>query len=134
MTNAREFSLANKIALILSCVFLLGVFIFAHLYADALNKDLTYYVEQAEMNVHAGDWEQVRKDVDAIEKRFLPASNVLKLFYDHEDVDMLDTEVSTAKQLAKVEEKAEIFLSLENIKSIATYLAGIETFSIPNLF
>jgi len=134
MTSAREFNLANKIALIFSCVFLFGVFLFSHFFADALKKDITYYVEQAEMYVHAGNWEKVRQNIDAIEKRFLPASNVLKLFYDHEDVDTLDSELSTAKQLAKVEEKAEIFLSLENIKSIAAFLAGIETFSIPNLF
>ena len=134
MTKSRKFRIANNIALICSCVFLLGVFLFSHFYAGALKKDITHYVEQAEMQVHLENWEQVRQSVDIIEQRFLPASDVLKLFYDHEDVDMLDTEISTAKQLAKVEEKAEIFLSLENIKSIAAYLAGIETFSIPNLF
>jgi microsomal dipeptidase-like Zn-dependent dipeptidase len=134
MTSAREFSLANKIALIISCVFLLGVFLFSHFFASALKKDITYYVEQTEMYVHSENWEQVRKNIDAIEQRFLPTSDVLKLFYDHEDVDTLNTEISTAKQLAKAEEKADIFLSLENIKSIATYLSGIETFSIPNLF
>ena len=134
MTQSRKFRIANNIALIFSCVFLLGVFLFSHFYANALNKDISHYVEQAEIQVHAENWEQVRQNVDFIEQRFLPAGNVLKLFYDHEDVDTLDTEISTAKQHARAEEKAEIFLSLENIKSIAAYLAGIETFSIPNLF
>lgn len=134
MKRADEFSLINKAASIAACVFLLGIFLFSHLYTDALSKYIVPLAEQAEEHVHNGNWEQADETIKIIEQRFQKAKNVLKLFYNHEDVDLLDTEVSTALQLVRVEEPAEILLSLENIKSIAIYLAGIETFSIPNLF
>ncbi len=134
MTSAHEFSLANKIAFAIACAFLLGIFFFSHLYVDALSKYIVPLVDEAEEHVHNGNWEQAGEAIKNIDRRFQESKNILMLLYDHEDVDMLDTEVSTALQLVKVEEPAEIILSLENIKSIATYLAGIETFSIPNLF
>ncbi|MCE5236040.1 MAG: DUF4363 family protein [Clostridiaceae bacterium] len=134
MTSAREFKLANRIAILIVCVFLLSLFIFDRVYVGKLSKDLVSLTEQAEAHVHRGDWAEAGKYVKAVEQRFRETQNVLKLFYDHEDIDTLETEVSTALQLITVREPAEIFLCLENIKSIASYLAGIETFSIPNLF
>lgn len=134
MTTARPFVLANKIALVAACVFLVGIFLFTHLYVTRLSDELVALTEEAEAFVHAERWEEVEERLLSIEQRVGETKNILKLFYDHEDVDTLDTEVSTALQLVKVQEPAEIFLSLENIKSIASYLAGIETFNIPNLF
>ena len=134
MTSAREFKLANRIALTIVCVFLLCLFLFNHVYVDRLSKDLFSLTQQAEACVLAENWAGAEEKLSVAEARFSKAENVLKLFYDHEDVDRLETELKTALRLIEVEEPAEMLLSLENIKSIAVYLAGIETFSIPNLF
>ena len=134
MTSAHEFKLANKIAAIAAIVVLLGLFIFSHIYVGNMSREITMYVVKAETDVHAQNWASAEANLQQIDKRFQASGDVLKLFFDHEDVDMLDTEISTALHLVKVQEPAEIFLSLENIKSIATYLAGIESFNFPNLF
>ncbi|HMM32399.1 MAG TPA: DUF4363 family protein [Clostridia bacterium] len=134
MTSAHEFKLANKIAAIAAIVVLLGLFIFSHIYVGNMSREITMYVVKAETDVHAQNWASAEANLQQIDKRFQASGDVLKLFFDHEDVDMLDTEISTALHLVKVQEPAEIFLSLENIKSIATYLAGIESFTFPNLF
>lgn len=134
MTSAREFKLANRIVILIVCAFLLSLFIFNRIYVNKLSKDLVSLTEQAEVHVHRGDWAEANKYLKAIERRVLETKDVLKLFYDHEDIDRLETEVTTALQLAIVKEPAEMFLSLENIKSIASYLAGIETFNLSNLF
>ena len=134
MTSAREFRLANTIAIIFVIVFLLSLFVFSHIYVGNMSREINMYVVKAETDVHAQNWESAEMNLHQIDKRFQASDDVLKLFFDHEDVDMLDTEISTALHLVKVQEPAEIFLSLENIKSIATYLAGIESFNFPNLF
>lgn len=134
MTSAREFKLANRIAILIVCAFLLSLFIFNRIYVGKLSSELVSLTEQAETCVHREDWTQAGKYVKAIEQRFLRAKSVLKLFYDHEDIDALDTGISTALQLIKIRENANLFVALESVKNIATYLAGIETFSIPNLF
>ena len=134
MTSAHEFKLANKIASAVAIVFLVGLFVFSHVYVGNLSRELNALVEQAETEVHAKNWEAAEANMQRISERFQVSGDVLKLFFDHEDVDLLDTEISTCLHLVKVQEPAEIFLSLENIKSIATYLAGIESFNMPNLF
>ncbi len=134
MTSAHEFRLANTIAVIFVVVFLLSLFIFSHIYVGNMSREINMYVAKAETDVHAQNWESAEVNLQQINKRFQAAGDVLKLFFDNEDVDMLDTEISTSLHLVKVQEPAEIFLSLENIKSIATYLAGIESFTFPNLF
>lgn len=134
MTSAHEFKLANKIASIVAIVVLLGLFIFSHIYVGNMSREINVLAEKAEAEVHAQNWNAAEANLQQISKRFQASGDVLKLFFDHEDVDMLDTEISTSLHLVKVQEPAEIFLSLENIKSIATYLAGIESFNFPNLF
>lgn len=134
MSGARSFSLANKIAIVVTILLLVGIFYFAHSYTQSLKTETVALALRAKSAVLSENWDEARQSLDAIDSRLSASYDTLKLFYNHEDIDTLETEMDICLSLALVEDAPELLPSLERLISIVTFLAGIETFTIPNLF
>lgn len=129
MPHAR----AARIATILTILFLLLLFTLPSIQVHTLSSTILPHAQSATNRVISEDWEGARRETRLMYRLYVPYDHTLRLYLDHEDVDMLRTRLLSCLHLAEAEDD-QIIVDLEEAKNKLNYLKSIETFSFWNLF
>ncbi len=132
--TAKVFTRVNVVAWIAAISVLVFLFLFPHQRISAFEQDMELLCNGLEVALRAEEWEEALGLMESLQARFRAEHPCLRLFFDHEDVDELELGLKTAASYLKQEDAAPALGELEKVRAIASYLTGIETFTLTNLF
>ena len=110
--------------------------IFPRNYLNDLLDDINTYANNTKIGIEEDNVDKIIENTQKMIDRFQKASNVLKLFLNHEDVDELELYIQSCYYTAKIDQQEYpvIIDNLENILQKCKYLFDVETFTVYNLF
>lgn len=132
--RAKTFKTVDLVSSIVAVLFLLFLFIYPHCRLKNLRDDILPLCDLVIEEAGAGAWEEAVMHTEEIKSRFGQDEKLTRMILDHEDLDSATNAIDTAILMAKRENDAQTISETENIRSIVTYLAGIETLTLVNLF
>lgn len=132
--SPRSFGKTDVVACIAALLLLVFLFIYPHCRLAALRDDVSALCDGIISAADAEEWEKARVIAADIDARFERDKTLLRFVLDHEDIDSAADAISSTMLMAQRCDGTETVIEAENIKSIVTYLAGIETFTLDNLF
>jgi len=130
----KTFSMIDLVSSIVVTLFLLFLFIYPHFRLNAMRDDILPLCDLLIEDANGGRWEDAVTRAQEIKRRFEADETLLRLIFDHEDVDSASDAIDSALLMAKREDGTETVIETENIRGIIVYLAGIETLKLTNLF
>ena len=130
--NPRPHVLCVRAASCLVILFLLLLFIITQRQVKNLSLSLLPLAHSATEAVVREDWEQARMATLRMYENYLPYDKQLRLYMDHQDVDLLHMRLLSCKNLARVEDE-QIIVDLEELKSKLDYLANVGALKLWNL-
>lgn len=132
--TAKVFIWINIAACSLAGVMLLFLFLYPHHNAIVFRDDMVLHCNKLNEAVSSKEWESARGLIEDAQARFDTELPRLRLFFDHEDVDDLGLALHCAVAYLKEQDSSQASGAIEEVRMIVTYLAGIETFTLTNLF
>jgi len=130
----KTFSALDFISSALAALFLLFLFIYPHIKLNAMRDDIVPLCDSVVEAVEAGDFEEALARGEEIRARFLEDETMFRLIFDHEDVDSALDAIETLLLMIRQQDGPEAAIETENVRSIVTFLAGIETLTFMNIF
>jgi len=130
----KTFSALDFISSALAALFLLFLFIYPHIKLNAMRDDIVPLCDAVVEAVEAGDFEEALARGEEIRARFLEDETMFRLIFDHEDVDSALDAIETLLLMIRQQDGPEAAIETENVRSIVTFLAGIETLTFMNIF
>lgn len=132
--SPRSFGKTDVIACVIAVLLLAFLFIYPHCKLKALRDDISAMCDELISAADAEEWDKARATAARIDARFENDKTLLRFVIDHEDIDNASDAISSTILMSERCDGTETVIEAENIKSIVTYLAGIETFTPDNLF
>lgn len=130
----RTFITIDLVSSIVVTLFLLFLFIYPHVRLNAMRDDILPLCDRLIEDANGERWEDALARAQEIQRRFQAEEILLRMIFDHEDVDSASDAIGTALLMTKRKDGTETVIETENIRGIVTYLAGIETLRLTNLF
>ncbi len=130
----RTFITIDLVSSIVVTLFLLFLFIYPHVRLNAMRDDILPLCDRLIEDANGERWEDALACAQEIQHRFQAEEILLRMIFDHEDVDSASDAIGTALLMTKRKDGTETVIETENIRGIVTYLAGIETLRLTNLF
>ena len=130
----RTFITMDLVSSIVVTLFLLFLFIYPHVRLNAMRDDILPLCDRLIEDANGERWEDALARAQEIQRRFQAEEILLRMIFDHEDVDSASDAIGTALLMTKRKDGTETVIETENIRGIVTYLAGIETLRLTNLF
>lgn len=130
----KTFSIIDLVSSIVVALFLLFLFIYPHFRLNDMRDDILPLCDLLIEDANGERWEDAATHAQEIKRRFESDETLLRLIFDHEDVDNASDAIDSALLMAKREDATETVIETENIRGIVIYLAGIETLKLTNLF
>ncbi len=130
----KTFSAIDIVSSIAAVLLLLFLFIYPHIRLNAMRNEVVPMCGQIIEEANAEHFEEALALALAAQSRFLKEEKLLRIVLDHEDVDKAIDAINTTILMAQRRDATETVVECENIRGIVTYLAGIETFTLINLF
>lgn len=130
----KTFSALDFISSALVALFLLFLFIYPHIKLNAMRDDIVPLCDAVVEAVETGDFEEALTRGEEIRARFLEDETMFRLIFDHEDVDSALDAIETLLLMIRQQDGPEAAIETENVRSIVTFLAGIETLTFMNIF
>ena len=132
--SPSAFTRINLVACIVALLLLLFLFTYPRMVITKLSEVLCAGAEETMACIRVGDWARANAGIGRMNGAFQQKKERLKLFLDHEDLDELDATLMGCVRLIEAEEDKQVLFELERIINMATYLKGIEVFTVYNLF
>ena len=130
----RTFITIDLVSSIVVTLFLLFLFIYPHVRLNAMRDDILPLCDRLIEDANGERWEDALARAQEIQRRFQAEEILLRMIFDHEDVDSASDAIGTALLMTKRKNGTETVIETENIRGIVTYLTGIETLRLTNLF
>lgn len=129
----KTFSAIDLISSIIVSLFLLFLFIYPHIKLKAMRDDIVPLCDRLIEDANSDSWDDAVLHAQQIKQRFQGDEALLRIIFDHEDVDSASDAIDSALLMANRQDGTETVIETENIRGIVIYLAGIETLTLSNL-
>ncbi len=130
----KTFSMIDIIASIAALLLLLFLFIYPHARLRAMQEEIVPLCDQIIEAAHEGRFDEAFALALHVKERFGQEERLMRFIFDHEDVDNACDAIDSVLLMARHKDATDTIIECENIRGIVTYLAGIETFKLVNLF
>lgn len=130
----KTFSAIDFVSSVAAALFLLFLFIYPHMRLNAMRDDIVPLCDAVIEAVGAEAWEDALSRGEEMRARFLEDETLFRLIFDHEDVDNALDAIETLILMIQQQDGPEAAIETENVRSIVTFLAGIETLTLMNIF
>lgn len=130
----KTFSAIDFVSSVAAALFLLFLFIYPHMRLNDMRDDIVPLCDAVVEAVETGDFEEALASGEEIRARFLEDETMFRLIFDHEDVDSALDAIETLLLMIRQQDGPEAAIETENVRSIVTFLAGIETLTFMNIF
>lgn len=130
----KTFSAIDIVSCIITVLLLLFLFIYPHVRLNRMQEDIVPLCDRVIEAADAENWEEALARAQEIHARFAKDERLMRLIFDHEDVDNALDSIETMLLMVRQRGTSETTIETENVRGIVTYLAGIETLTMTNLF
>jgi len=130
----KTFSAIDFVSSVAAALFLLFLFIYPHMRLNDMRDDIVPLCDAVIEAVGAEAWEDALSRGEEMRARFLKDETLCRLIFDHEDVDDALDAIETLILMIQQQDGPEAAIETENVRSIVTFLAGIETLTLMNIF
>lgn len=130
----KTFSTIDIVASIAAALLLLFLFLYPHARLEAMREELIPMCDEIIEAANGERFEEALALALRVKERFGQEERLMRLILDHEDVDNACDAIDSVLLMVRHRDATETIIECENIRGIIIYLAGIETFTLINLF
>lgn len=130
----KTFTWADIIACILAMLALLFIFIYPYCFGKAYYSAFSAMQAQVLQCTRAAAWADAQALMEKMTIDFYSKRNTMCYFYDHEDINELESYILSARELILREESEQSASELFHALTTAKFIESIQAFDLTNLF
>lgn len=130
----KIFTWADIAACILVILMLLFIFIYPYLFSRQYFERFSAMQERALQCTDSEKWAEAQGITSDMVKDFYAVRDTLRYYYDHADINELESSILSANELIMREEGEQSSAELIHALTVADFLRSIQDFELANLF
>lgn len=130
----KIFTWVDIAACILVILMLLFIFIYPHIFSKRYYESFSALQEHALQCTRSEKWAEAQSTASDMVKEFYAVRNTLRYFYDHSDINELESCILSANELILREDGEQSSSELVHALTLADFLRSIQDFDLANLF